>query len=115
MRLTEKGKRIYPVPRRMSGKPNLDAENDFKCLTYNKLSELEDIEDELGIDLITLFDYKESPFAAFKIEQDKENDVIFFDGDSFYGDYSKEEFLELIKRLIEAYRETWALTKEELL
>ena len=103
MRLTCKGTNLLLV--------NKEFGNEM----YLKLMQLENIEDELGIDLITLFDYKESPFAAFKIEQDKENDVIFFDGDSFYGDYSKEEFLELIKRLIEAYRETWALTKEELL
>lgn len=80
---------------------------------YNKLYQLEDIEEELGIDLVALFDYKECPFCILELEQNEDN-TIFFDGDSLYGHYNKEEFLQLIKRLIKAYLETWALRKEEL-
>lgn len=80
-----------------------------------KLGHLEDIEDKLGADLTTLFDYNECPFGMLEIEQEKEDNTIFFDGDSFYGHYTKEEFLHLIKRLIKAYLETWSLMKEELL
>ena len=32
---------------------------------------------------------------------------VYFDGDSFYGRYKKEDWLDLIKRMIKAYIEVW--------
>ena len=46
MRLTEKG---------MAMKNSLDKQENQIALIYNKLGQLEDFEEELGIDLITLF------------------------------------------------------------
>ena len=83
---------------------------------YIKLAVLEDIEDELGIDLITLF-------KAF------EEDVwIKFDNKIMFVPYDKKVFLFYEGNIhcyplneqcsytvsIDDYGKTWALTKEEL-
>ncbi len=79
----------------------------------NKLGQLEDVEDELGIDLITLFKalkngvYIKKPSIAYHyvgfdlIEQDSCGDYLFnlVEGNYYFKDYGK----------------TWVLTKEELL
>ena len=83
---------------------------------YIKLAVLEDIEDELGIDLITLF-------KAFK-----EDIWIKFDNKIMFVPYDKKAFLFYEGNIccyplneqddyivsIDDYGKTWALTKEEL-
>ena len=88
--------------------------NDFGC--FDKLGELEDIEDELGIDLLTLI-------KAFRggiyVKIDGEIDYIqyvsifkkrkwhLYSSSTFWGKY------EIC--LVKDYGKTWALTREELL
>ena len=74
-----------------------------------KLGQLEDIEEELGIDLITFLKGIDPNTCFMEITKDKE---FFLCGDAYYGNYSKEGLLELIQELLFMY---WSLTKEELL
>lgn len=90
----------------------------------NKLGQLEDIEEELGIDLITLFELKKRHKNKGKIY------VITHDGK--IADYTLtsyldqinfvDEFIHIVSDLrilttiyyFKDYGKTWALTKEEL-
>lgn len=75
-----------------------------------KMGQIEDLEDIFGIELKNLFNYKEDPFCMLEIEAEEyENGEreVYFDGDSFYGRYKKEDWLDLIKRMIKAYIEVW--------
>ena len=84
-------------------------------LLNNKLGQLEDIEDELGISLITLFKaFKNGCYGiqngkVYKMNivrldnQDKEN-IILFRNKTYGGECY----------LLKDYGKTWALTKEEL-
>lgn len=74
----------------------------------HKLGQLEDIEDELGIDLITFLKGIDPNTCFMEITKDK---TFYLCGDAYYGDYSKEELLRFIQQLIFMY---WALAKEEL-
>lgn len=86
-----------------------------ECLS--KLGQLEDIEDELGIDLITLFKALENGFYV-KGEIEKQyidfenslNAIAFKNGEMFYGHKWSYQYVKL-----KDYGKTWALTKEELL
>ena len=76
-----------------------------------KLGQLEDIEDELGIDLITLFEALKNGIWL----KDKKDQFIPYHcllRDDFilvlYEDIYKKEYL------LKDYGKTWALTKEEL-
>lgn len=69
----------------------------------DKLSKLEDIEEELGIDLITLFSQKYEQSCDLEVE--KNTKTIYFCGDSYYGHWAKEQWLNIIKEAISAYRE----------
>lgn len=82
-----------------------------KC--YTKLGQLEDIEDELGIDLLKLFNALENGFYRYR--PTAINNVICFIAKPkvnmkqkcfTYGSYGKSYFKD--------YGKTWALTKEEL-
>ena len=81
----------------------------------DKLGKLEDIEEELGIDLITLFKaligiwvkstngdvyYVGSPYLCFSENEKRELEFQFRVGDTWYK--------------VKDYGKTWALTKEEL-
>ena len=85
----------------------------------NKLGQLEDIEEELGIDLITLFkalkngiwvkydsDFGITGKPKIKIVKDTATEICFRNGKWYI-----QEGEELLKN----YGKTWALTKEELL
>lgn len=87
--------------------------NERECI--DKLGKYEDIENELGIDFITLFDRKYEEDSFMYVEKDKKH--IYFCGDAYYGRYTKEQILSLIKELISAYRELIKVEakKEELL
>ena len=83
-------------------------------LANQKLSQLEDIEEELGIDLIILFKaltqgiyikptniYVGSPYLCFAENENRELEFQFKVVDTWYK--------------VKDYGKTWALTKEELL
>ena len=79
---------------------------------YNKLSQLEDIEEELGIDLITLFKalkngvyYKGEYYPRCSINS--MNWGILF----IHYDY-EEDYVHIVN--IEDYGKTWSLNKEDL-
>ena len=74
----------------------------------DKLGQLEDIEQELGIDLVTFLKGINPNTCFMEITRDKKFD---FCGDAYYGTYSKEQLLKLIQELLFMY---WALTREEL-
>lgn len=89
--------------------------------TYCKLEQLEDIEEEIGIDLITLYKALKNGFWSidenkhiYKMKPDKGNGGAM----SFYAscdciiaeDTFDDEYIFLLKD----YGKTWALTKEEL-
>lgn len=67
-----------------------------------ELEKYRNIEEELKIDLITLFNEKYEENCLLCVEEDKS---IYFCGDAYYGHYSKEGFINLIKELISAYIE----------
>ena len=70
-----------------------------------KLGQLEDIEEELGIDLLTFLKGVDPDTCFMEITKDKQFD---FCGDAYHGRYTKKELLELIQNLLFMY---WALTK----
>lgn len=85
----------------------------------DKLGELEDIEEELGIDLITLFN---AYHCGFYIKY--ENGFIgFIRGGQYYLEVGLETKCFIVKEFepngtrwyFKDYGKTWALTKEELL
>ena len=119
MRLTEKEQLISGDLYKME----IDCELEKVAEWHNKLSQLEDIEVELGIDLITLFKARNG-FYAYDEEYDK---VIFYEDDLWIN--IESEMLggsKLIKKEgnvyfvshsqcdFQDYGKTWALTKEEL-
>lgn len=83
---------------------------------YAKLADLEDIEEELGIDLITYFKIKVGikVYSTLTIDDDLIIDNIFGSG--------KETNYHIVKRYsrsgvyvrLDEYGRNWALTKEEL-
>ena len=109
-------------------KENLDANEGIKkipVLATNKLGRLEDIEEELGIDVITLFkalkdgiwtnqeqwygDEKQGKIRFFQVRLLLEENAI----GCIYNSMWKGE--EVIRTLyFKDYGKTWALTKEEL-
>lgn len=105
MRLTEKG---------MSMKNSLDERENQVALMYNKLGQLEDYEDALGIDLITFLKALKNGFYRYR--PTARNNVICFISKPkvdmkrkcfTYGSYGKSYFRD--------YGKTWALTKEEII
>ncbi len=81
-----------------------------------KLKQYKDIEDQLGIDLITLFKILKMFDDSIRNGQHGESYVSFLDGTTFTTDMGYiEEFINRFKKLIKDYGKTWALTKEELL
>ena len=82
--------------------------------TFDKLGQLEDIEDELGIDLITLFKalkngiyfkVKDKIYFTNGLDLDFKEKVLFE-----FNEYEDFETYEL-----KDYGKTWALTEEELI
>ena len=81
---------------------------------YNKLGQLEDIEDKLGIDLVTFFKIMEKIDDCVKLSS--ENLCFMPDGKAISTDMGYVMgFFVYIKEMLNNYGKTWALTKEELL
>ena len=109
MRLTKKRESNYPSAYEW-------REHHLANEPLNKLGQLEDIEEELGIDLITLFKALKNGIYAYDHANNIDHMEILstfydtkdmecrtdFDGDIFEYDFAD-------------YGKTWALTKEELL
>ena len=97
---------------RMSGKTIFNK-------IYRKLSQLEDIEEELGIDLITLFEVYnklcEQKFVYIKI--DNEIKCVYYD--YYVIDFKNKEIIGMEYEPMSFFSfkdlsKTWALTREEL-
>lgn len=101
-----------------------DPNNSNKALNevYNKLSALEDLEQELGIDLLTLFKALKQDYIyvkhyygcgnTFKINKEFIQGLKYADDNTpvfWTDDWGKEHMV-----YIKDYGKTWALTKEEL-
>lgn len=82
----------------------IDREN----IVLSKLKHYEDIEEELGIDLITLF--KALKNGIYKKGRNNLKGLILYSKMPMFSFYHKTIDAELI----EDYGKTWALTKEEL-
>ena len=120
MRLTEKTQKGYALDRNLLC-PGKSAVLISKNIT-NKLGQLEDIEEELGIDLLTLIKVlnavlrKEYLWTKYNDKLCATDDVVFGDEYNgvlfiyFYWNNGKHLVFEL-----KDYGKTWALTKEELL
>lgn len=118
MRLTKKYKEDYFVNSDNKELTKLDIENDQNSsqIIRNKLGQLEDIEDELGIDLITLFkalkngiyikNQSQTKYPLALLRTHYSNNTTRY----YVFDDGKEIEIKLNK-----YGKTWALTKEELL
>ena len=115
MRLTDKSKRapIYTLWLKEDGitkdkelSDEIFQERKLRCDIYNKLHDLEDIEDELGIDLIAFLEGTDADTCFMEITKDKK---FYFCGDAYYGEYTKEDLLKLIQELLFMYHK---LTKE---
>ena len=82
-------------------------------MALEKLSKIEDIEEELGIDLITLF--KALKQGGVYVKYDNKVDwVLMMKNFEILGDGNEITLLSQIKLNPKDYGKTWALTKEEL-
>ena len=86
-------------------------------MLYNKLGKLEDIEEELGIDLITLFKALKNGFYYKKenkniIEHISKDDLLLSSGAIHFA--GKGLIFASLFLPFKDYGKTWALTKEEL-
>jgi len=106
MRLTKKqNTKLYPYI-------YSSIDDTFEGTPINKLGQLEDIEEEIGIDLVTFFKalkgiyikpnniYVGSPYLCFAENENRELEFQF----KVVGTWYK----------VKDYGKTWALTKEEL-
>ena len=117
-RLTKKAQFVRNL---ITGKEMKYISNESDQMCVDKLGKLEDIEEELGIDLITLFDIDKQLNTKkeiwFKIEDEIEENLRF---DSYYiidlkhKAFVKIEYEPLDYLYFKDYGKTWALTKEEL-
>ena len=95
---------------------------------YNKLQQLEDIEEEMGIDLITLFKALTNGFFAKdvtmyhltgELSENQKLDPKYLRLNMWYGCIEWENIWNpkdyLHEYYFKDYGKTWALTKEELL
>ena len=124
MRLTEKNYCGYDIKDRECLK-GYDNENDNERLfsALQKLGKLEDIEDELGIDLITLFKalfggcvYAKTKKGILKVSVTRFTKSNLFGGNAnqSWWDYEHGDGFYHAKLHYKDYGKTWALTKEEL-
>ena len=84
--------------------PNTSIETDIRnCV--QKLGQLEDIEDELGIDLITIYKALKNGYYY----KDEDGSIQYIDDNCLFKD-----IFNAIKEMAKEYNKSWALTKEEL-
>lgn len=114
MRLTIKGTGLIDCGGTVAdlGKEEYSKRYHEKCASAHiKLGELEDIEDELGIDLVTLFKVLK---GGIFVDGDSTRKYVFLDVDEkelfTINDFECAYFAASLSQ----YGKTWALTKEEL-
>ena len=98
-------------------KENLDANEGIKkipVLATNKLGKLEDIEEELGIDLITLFKALKQKFVFRKENVKIELIGIHIKSEELYLFGFIKDTIQAVYLSLKDYQKTWFLTKEEL-
>ena len=111
-------------------KENLDANEGIKkipVLATNKLGRLEDIEEELGIDLITLFKALKDGINVYYEDEERYqfhnnlrleyHKTLGWGLVDIYGSICRNDMpmkLEMEFYELKDYGKTWALTKEEL-
>ena len=98
-------------------KENLDANEGIKkipVLATNKLGKLEDIEEELGIDLITLFKALKQKFVFRKENVKIELIGIHIKSEELYLFGFIKDTVQAVYLSLKDYQKTWFLTKEEL-
>lgn len=93
-------------------------------VAIEKLAKLEDIEEEIGIDLITLFKALKQGYIYVKLEDEitkRDVDMLNFEDGIRGGVFSKTEAVDnclqcyqMLNYLL-GYGKSWALTREELL
>lgn len=132
MRLTEKTDNGYALTRNLLKVGN--ASLLIAQIVTDKLGQLEDIEEELGIELVTLFKALTQPFYVKHCDKILKTHLSNNGSNSHYCQiecmksdygngiviktdiYDKEENMNHSKILfLEDYGKTWALTREELL
>ena len=98
-------------------KENLDANEGIKkipVLATNKLGRLEDIEEELGIDLITLFKALKQMFVFHKENVKIELLGLHIKSNELYLFGFVKDTVHAVYLSLKDYGKDWALTKEEL-
>ena len=101
------------------GKRNTFEDEHKEELAIQKLGQLEDIEEELGIDLITLFKALKNGIWIKKTIIEKreiKNVLLFYEDVNLYKDYLYACPVDIYNErvCIYQYGKTWALTREEL-
>lgn len=116
MRLTEltnKGMNGTPIYVGSYGNIVNVGDNQATSMVHGKLGQLEDIEDELGIDLITLFKaLKDGIYTYFKDFRSGSSELLHT-----YMEINSFQYFTVFDRCLmrfKDYGKTWALTKEEL-
>ena len=107
--------------------------NEYTSPLVDKLGQLEDIEDELGIDLITLFKALKQETLFIKTDFDiretikngegwgmkhlsfEDNEMVIFAQILYPNNITHKEWVTPLRLKLCDYGKTWALTKEELL
>lgn len=122
MRLTEKNNTGYLTSQKYFPSKEFENKNELEsaALLLNKLGKLEDLEEELEIDLITLFKALQDGIWVKKtIVENREikNLFFFYEDVNLYKDrlYACPVDIYDERVCIYQYGKTWALTKEELI
>ena len=95
-----------------------DIKKGCLCSAFKKLGQLEDIEEELGIDLITFFKYLFTDKFYVRRYRNNIEERIFWsiNTDSVEVVEEKYPYGDCTEKLMfKDYGKTWTLTKEELL
>jgi hypothetical protein len=115
MRLTKK---LEPPYEKVYGKDYVYTSNTRLTPSFasveQKLGQLEDVEEELGIDLITLFKALKQGGVYVK-EGNKVDWCLMMKGFEITGDGNEISLWSQVKLEPKDYGKTWSLTKEELL
>lgn len=116
MRLTEK---LKPPYERVVGKDYVYTSETRLIPSFasveQKLGQLEDLEDELGIDLITLFKALKQKFVYHNAKVKIELLGLHIKSNELYLYGVVEDTTHAVYLSLKDYGKTWALTKEELL
>ena len=78
---------------------------------YNKIGQLEDVEEKLGIDLVQFIKGTDPDTCFMEITEDGKFDLC---GDAYCGLFDEKDLLEFIQQLLFMYWKLVSKTKEEL-